>query len=119
MFGKLKRKVESAVGDPMAIMVASVMAMGLTDDPEQARKRISPGAAGRGQVYASNAVRLIVGLLVAAILAANLLPTAIDQVNNVDTSSWDDSTAAIWGLMGILIVLGPVLYFVGIATDGL
>jgi len=62
-------------------------------------------------------VGVIIGLLVAGVLAANLLPTAINQIVSVDTSSWDSGTIAMWELLPLLFVLVILLVAIGWALD--
>ncbi len=65
----------------------------------------------------SKGVAVIIGLLVAGVLAANLLPTAIDEIVSVDTSSWDSGTVAMWDLLPLLFVLVILLVVIGWALD--
>lgn len=64
---------------------------------------------------ASKAVNLVVALVVGGLMAAFLLPIAIDEIAGVDTSSWDDGAAALWGILPVMIVLAIFLFFVGVA----
>jgi hypothetical protein len=65
----------------------------------------------------SKGVAVIIGLLVAGVLAANLLPTAIDEIISVDTSSWDSGTVAMWDLLPLLFILVILLVVIGWALD--
>lgn len=69
----------------------------------------------RAQTDASGAVNLVVALVVGALMAAFLLPIAIDELAAVDTSSWDGGAAALWNILPVMIVLAIFLFFVGVA----
>lgn len=64
---------------------------------------------------ASGAVNLVVALVVGGLMAAFLLPIAIDEIEAVDTTSWDGGAAALWGILPVMIVLAVFLFFVGVA----
>jgi small-conductance mechanosensitive channel len=87
---------------------------GLGDVKEAARGRHSTAEA-RGQMNASGAVDLVVGLVVGGLMAAFLLPIAIDEITGVDTSSWDSGAASLWNILPVIMVLAIFLFFVGIA----
>lgn len=74
------------------------------------RGQIGGGGAGR-------AVNLVVALVVAGLMAAFLLPIAIDEISAVDTSSWDGGAAALWNILPVMIVLAIFLFFVGLALS--
>lgn len=70
----------------------------------------------RGQVNAANqAVSVVVGLMVAGLVASFLLPIAIEEIVAVDTSNWSSGASELWGMMDLVIVLGAFLVFIGIA----
>jgi len=71
--------------------------------------------AERGQTSAHKAVGLIVGLMVGGLVAAFLLPVAIDEIVGVDTSSWGSGASSIWAILDLIIVLAAFLFFIGIA----
>ncbi len=71
--------------------------------------------ATRGQAGADDATNLVVGLVVAGLMAAFLLPIAIEEIANVSTSSWSDGAASLWNVLPIMIVLAIFLFFVGLA----
>lgn len=56
---------------------------------------------------------IVMGLLVAGILIAYLLPVSIDAINGVDTSAWDSDTADLWGLFPLFLVLVPLIAIIG------
>lgn len=53
-------------------------------------------------------VAIVMGLLVAGILIAYLLPVAIDAIVGVDTSAWGDE-ADLWDLIPLFLVLVPLI----------
>lgn len=71
----------------------------------------------RGQMAsgADKAVNLVVGLMVGGLVAAFLLPVAIDEIVSVDTSSWGSGASSLWNIMDVIIVLAVFLFFIGIA----
>lgn len=69
----------------------------------------------RGQVSASRAVGLVVALTVGGLVAAFLLPVAIDEIVAVDTSSWGSGATSLWDIMDLIIVLAAFLFFIGVA----
>jgi protein-S-isoprenylcysteine O-methyltransferase Ste14 len=72
------------------------------------------GQSGAGTM-AKRAIAIVVGLTVGGLVAAFLLPVALDQIVAVDTSNYSDGAAAMWDLMDVIITLAVVLFFVGIA----
>lgn len=71
----------------------------------------------RAQTGANRAVEVVVGLLVASLMAAYLLPMAINEIAGVDTSSWTNGAGELWALLPVMIVLGIFLFFVNLALD--
>jgi hypothetical protein len=57
-------------------------------------------------------IKSIVKLAIGAIVAAAILPTAIENVSSVSTTGWDQSAAALWPLIPIFIVLSIALVFI-------
>ena len=70
----------------------------------------------RAQV-GSRATNLVVGLVVAGLMAAFLLPIAIEEVTNTTTTDWNDGAASLWNVLPIMMVLAIFLYFVGLALQ--
>lgn len=62
-------------------------------------------------------VNLAVGILVVGLLTAYLLPIAINELVAVDTSSWGDAEAALFGLLPLFFVLGILLFIIGKAMN--
>lgn len=62
-------------------------------------------------------VNLAVGILVVGLLTAYLLPIAIDELTAVDTTSWGDAEAALFGLLPLFFVLGILLFVISKAMD--
>lgn len=62
-------------------------------------------------------IDMAVQLLVVGLLVAYLLPEAIDAIVNVSTSSWGSAEAGLWDLLPIFIVIGAVLYIIGMAIN--
>lgn len=66
---------------------------------------------------ADSGTELIVGLVVASLMAAYLLPLAIEEIADVDTTGWTEGAASLWDLLPVMIVLGIFLFFVGLALS--
>ena len=64
---------------------------------------------------ADRAVSIVVAIVVAGLLAAFLLPIAIDELTDVDTTGWDGGAAALWEILPVMIVLAIFLFFVTVA----
>lgn len=71
----------------------------------------------RGQSGAREATNVVVGLLVASLMSAYLLPMAINEIVAVDTSSWSTGAGELWALLPVIIVLGIFIFFVGLALN--
>lgn len=70
----------------------------------------------RGQsAMADRAVQVIVALTVGGLVAAFLLPIAIDEIVAVDTSSWGSGAESMWNVLDVIIVLVVFLFFIGLA----
>jgi hypothetical protein len=76
-------------------------------------------AGKRAQTTGANrATNLVVGLVVAGLMAAFLLPVAINEIVSVNTSSWNSTGAAnLWDILPVMIVLAIFLFFVGLALS--
>lgn len=75
----------------------------------------SGGMDNRGAISAQQAVSLVVALMVGGLVAAFLLPVAIDEIVGVDTSSWGSGASSLWDVMDLVIVLAVFLFFIGVA----
>lgn len=64
---------------------------------------------------AGKAVNVVVGLVVGSLMAAYLLPLAINEIMAVETTAWSDGAAALWEILPVMIVLAIFLFFVGLA----
>lgn len=126
MFNKLRTKARHlAAGVVVKTADAAENVAGsdgeLTDVKESATAH---GAAGllsddRAQMgSAGTAVDLVVALVVAGLMAAFLLPIAINEITSVETGTWGDNGAAsLWNILPVIIVLSIFLFFVSIAID--
>ena len=59
----------------------------------------------------SKIINTLVGVFVGAILAAALIPVALQQLATANTSGLDASTVALFGVIGIAIVVVVVVLF--------
>lgn len=64
---------------------------------------------------AEEGVEVVVGLVVGGLMAAFLLPLAINEIVGIDTSSWTGGAAELWELLPVMIVLAIFLFFVQLA----
>lgn len=72
------------------------------------------GQSGPGRL-AKRAIAVVVGLTVGGLVAAFLLPVALDEIVAVDTTNYSSGASAMWNLMDTIITLAVILFFIGIA----
>ncbi len=60
---------------------------------------------------------MAIGVFVIFILAANLLPTAFDQIFGASTTNWTSDVTTLWELLPLLGVLTILLLLVSWATQ--
>jgi phosphohistidine swiveling domain-containing protein len=51
----------------------------------------------------------IIGLVIGIVILAALMPTAISSINDANTTGWDASQAAIWSILGLIILAVVVM----------
>jgi len=61
-------------------------------------------------------INLVVTLTVAALVAAFLIPVAIDQLVSVDTTSWGSGASSLWEILDLIVVLAIFLFMIGLAV---
>jgi hypothetical protein len=71
----------------------------------------------RAQSGADQAVNVVVGLVVAALTAAFLIPIGIEELVNVSTSNWSSGAASLWGILDVIIVLAVFLIMINMAVN--
>ena len=104
-----------------AMALVAVAWLGLGSDAEQAVKHTEPslgaflGDSSAQMNMASRVVGLVVSLTVGGLIAAFLLPIAIDELVAVDTSSWGSGAESLWEILDVIVVLAVFLFFIGIA----
>jgi len=64
-----------------------------------------------------SAAGFVIGIAVAALVAAIIIPIAFGQFFSTDTASWDAQTVLIWGIVPLVVVLAIVLWFLNKADD--
>lgn len=62
-------------------------------------------------------ILMVIGFMLTALLAGELLPTAFNSIFNASTSSWTSTTVTIWELLPLFVIIAVVLYFVAKAVD--
>jgi len=69
-------------------------------------------------------VKMAVAIFVTFVLAANLIPTAFDQLFNTTSdlqngtaSNWSSDVVTLWELLPLLGIIAVLLVLVGWATD--
>ena len=94
-------------------------AVGASSAADAARTKAVNGlmADEQAQSGANTAVNLVVALVVGGLMAAFLLPIAIDEIAAVDTSSWSNGAGALWDILPVMVVLAIFLFFVGMALS--
>lgn len=51
----------------------------------------------------------LIGMVILIFVAAALLPSAITEIEDANTTGWDPSAVALWGIVGIVIVAAFVV----------
>lgn len=64
-----------------------------------------------------DAIDVAIGLLVIGLLAAYLLPIAIDELVNTSQVNWGSAEKGLWDLLPLFLVFGAVLFVIGIAVN--
>lgn len=64
-----------------------------------------------------NGIALAIGFVVVALLVAALIPDAVNDTVDVDTSSWGNLETTLWELLPMAYVLGPLLFFLFVAIS--
>lgn len=62
--------------------------------------------------FGKKMVGVVMGLLIAGLLIAYLLPVAIEAIIDVDTASWGQESE-LWSLIPLFLVLVPIIALVG------
>jgi len=62
----------------------------------------------RGDTSASLAPTAIIGLMIALIFLAYLMPVGLDALATVNTSAWTTAEGTLFGLVGLFAVIGVV-----------
>jgi len=124
MFGKIKSAVSKARNAASGAVIEAaekaenVTGGDLSDYKVAASHKGTNGFRANTRAQgASQAVNLVVALVVGGLMAAFLLPIAIDEIAAVDTTSWDNGAAALWGILPVMVVLAVFLFFVGVALS--
>ena len=59
----------------------------------------------------------VIGIAVAALVVAIIIPVAFGQFFATVTTSWDAQTILIWGIVPVVVILAIVLFFLNKADD--
>lgn len=106
MFGKAKQ---------LFAVVTSLMTIS-PETKEQAWERAVHQVHGEDRAQAaSRAVNLVVALTVGGIVAAFLLPVALDEIVAVDVTNYSTGAQSLWNILDLIIVLAVFLFFIGLA----
>jgi len=118
MLDKIKERFEAPENVDKAKALAT-MALGSVGKDEAAHSlqhgKVTPNDRAQVGNSAMQAVSLVVGLTVAGIVAAFLLPIAINELVAVDTTSWSGGASSLWDIMDVIVVLALFLFLIGIA----
>lgn len=112
--GKTRDKVST---EAIIMAVSMFQSMGMDSHAKAAMTPFSMDSRAQMSGGAGRATNLVVALVVGGLMAAFLLPIAIDEIAGVDTSSWDDGAASLWEILPVIIVLAIFLFFVGRALQ--
>lgn len=88
----------------------------MLDNQIQKAKALATGLSSDDRAQ-SRGVGLVVTLTVASIVAAYLLPVAIDELVAVDTTSWGSGASSLWDIMDLIVVLAIFLFMIGLAIS--
>jgi len=111
-----------AIAASMYVMVGTLVAQvapvamrahALFARPPPSSGNVFMHAAQRGAAMSG----FVVGIAVAALIVAILIPIAFGQFFSVVTTSWDAQTVLLWGIVPLVIILALVLYFLNKADD--
>ena len=111
-----------AIASSMYVMVGTLVAQ-VAPVAMRARALFAKPPPSSGNVFMRAAQRgsamsgFVVGIAVAALIVAILIPIAFSQFFAVDTGSWDAQTILLWGIVPLVIILALVLYFLNKADD--
>lgn len=79
-----------------------------------------PASTNRFVVSAQRGVSMtgfVIGIAVAALVVAIIIPVAFGQFFATSTASWDAQTILIWGIIPVVVILAIVLFFLNKADD--
>jgi len=116
MFDKLLGRLGADRNVSSAQALAAMVASFLTGEDAGDIRMSMDNRAQTGN-KAMKAVSLVVGLTVGGIVAAFLLPIAIDELVGVDTTSWSSGASSLWDIMDVIVVLALFLFFIGVALS--
>lgn len=54
---------------------------------------------------------LVIGLAIAGVIAAAIIPVAINTIKDVSTTGWSAATIAVWGLLTLGVILAVAFAF--------
>ena len=111
----MSESMDMAYNQAVAAAVVLFSLLGMNEAKETAKNRTFIGANRAQMGGADDATNLVVGLVVAGLMAAFLLPIAIEEIANVSTTGWSDGAASLWNVLPIMIVLAIFLFFTGLA----
>lgn len=66
------------------------------------------GSKMKGELSGGGIAKILIGLLIAAVFIAALLPGVITSINGTNTTGWTASQIALFGVVGIVIVAAVV-----------
>lgn len=64
-----------------------------------------------------NGIDLAVQLLVIGLLVAFLVPVAISEIVDANTTGWGTAETSLWDLLPLFLVFAAVLYVIGMAVQ--
>jgi hypothetical protein len=91
--------------------------MDMLDNQKEKAKALAESVMAGSDRAQARGVDLVVTLTVAALVAAFLIPVAVDQLVNVDTTNWGSGAASLWDIMDLVVVLAVFLFLIGVAIS--
>jgi predicted membrane channel-forming protein YqfA (hemolysin III family) len=86
------------------------MGMGMVLGIKEKLKQMVKNCRGTGEM------QKIIGLAISLLIAASIIPVALTNLNQVNTTGWDTTARTLWPLLSIFGVLAVVLIFMRYVT---
>jgi len=88
----------------------------MLDNQKEKAAALVSAFAGDSKAQMQGGIQLVVTLTVATLVAAFLIPVAIDELVSVDTTSWGSGASSLWEILDLIVVLAIFLFMIGLAV---